>query len=422
MAKQYDKNKHCCVIDARLFQQMFGEDVRLLESPVLLVSTPDGAVFSLSLKCTLGKQELHIVCHLQEPVVDVISFSEDTGAVARTTMLFVGRQGKVISARGTDGQDRNVRFCECAIAGPVDCLTVHNQHLVYSAGRHVCHVPLCHLTETDCHGQCIQGGSVGNSRGCGSRVSVCHVMQHRGSIMHVNVPVKSTVARPVTTHRIKDLLNIIGHLADQRDAIQKTLKHQGATLEQLSAISHIAAQERTISVVVHHCRLDVIDMCVLSDAHQMSLDVTPKQYRTNYEELLCCGGDRKEAELNHLRQYSSSVNICHKETGGLTETMMLQKLLGKTSNENVPNSCRLHRLPNGHSVVLSVHLTADHYTATISTKDVCTLVLMRTAIMDRIQTLDTELGLLGDSEGKQSTSEQQKLLVDVYLKLQQVFL
>ena len=64
-AKQYDKNKHCCVIDARLFQQMFGEDVRLLESPVLLVSTPDGAIFSLSLKCTLGKQELHIVCHLQ---------------------------------------------------------------------------------------------------------------------------------------------------------------------------------------------------------------------------------------------------------------------------------------------------------------------------------------------------------------------
>ena len=92
-------------------------------------------------------------------MVDVISLSEDTGAVAGTTMLFVGRQGKVISARGTDGQDRNVRFSECAIAGPVDCLTVHNQHLVYSTGRHVCHVPLCHLTETDCHGQCIQGAA-----------------------------------------------------------------------------------------------------------------------------------------------------------------------------------------------------------------------------------------------------------------------
>ena len=65
MAKQYDKNKHCCVIDARLFQQMFGEDARLLESPMLLISTSDGAVFSLSLKCTLGKQGLHLVCHLQ---------------------------------------------------------------------------------------------------------------------------------------------------------------------------------------------------------------------------------------------------------------------------------------------------------------------------------------------------------------------
>ena len=246
--------------------------------------------------------------------------------------------------------------------------------------------------------------------------------------MHVNVPVKSTVARPVTTHRIKDLLTTIGRLADQRDAIQKTLKHQGETLEQLSVISHMAAHgnssdvditkrassanmhpftvtvdfrkhwsglsyrcslvvtlhssarlnptpgwrfivivssadtstsksicvpgdfletvvdipdsmllrlpldvvcslayhvtadvacevpEQTISVVVHRCQLDVIDMCVLSDAHQISLDVTPKR-RTNYEELLCSGGDRNEAELNRLRQYSTSVNICHKETG-----------------------------------------------------------------------------------------------------------
>ena len=66
--------------------------------------------------------------------------------------------------------------------------------------------------------------------------------------MHVNVPVKSTVARPVTTHRIKDLLTNIGHLADQRDTIQKTLKHQGATLEQLSVISHMAAQGNSSDV------------------------------------------------------------------------------------------------------------------------------------------------------------------------------
>jgi len=96
--------------------------------------------------------------------------------------------------------------------------------------------------------------------------------------------------------------------------------------------------------------------------------------------------------INRVSHVTRNTNIILELTlpvpclaGGLTETMMLQKLLGKTSNENVPNSCRLHRLPNGHSVVLSVHLTADHYTATISTKDVCTLVLMRTAIMDRIQ-------------------------------------
>ena len=92
-------------------------------------------------------------------MVDVISVSEDTGTTGRSTMLFVGHEGQVMSARVTDRHETSVRFCECAIAGPVDCLTVHNQHLVYSAGRQVCHVPLCHLTETGCHGDSIQGAA-----------------------------------------------------------------------------------------------------------------------------------------------------------------------------------------------------------------------------------------------------------------------
>ena len=66
---------------------------------------------------------------------------------------------------------------------------------------------------------------------------------------------------------------------------------------------------------------------------------------------------------------------------------MLQKLLGEMSSESVVNSCRLHCWPGGHTVVLSIHLNTDHYAVTIKTKDVYTLVLMRTAIMERVQVL-----------------------------------
>ena len=156
-ATMYSNNKRSCVVDAKLFQELFGEDARLLESPILLISTPDGAVFSLPLKCVSRKRELCLVCHLKEPVVDIISFSEDAGVSSgtRSRVIFVGSRGRVVCA-DAGRQDRNVRFTECAIAGPVHCLTVHNQHLVYSTRRQLCYVPLLELTEKDCRGQTVQ--------------------------------------------------------------------------------------------------------------------------------------------------------------------------------------------------------------------------------------------------------------------------
>ena len=148
-AKTYDKNKHFCSVDANLFQALFGEDARLLESPVLLISTPDGAVYSVPLMRGSRKQEPHLVCHLQEPVADVISFSEDAASSgANSCLIFVGNRGRVISA--TAGrQDKTARFTECTIAGPVHCLTVHNRHLVYSTRKQLCYVPLQEFTKIE---------------------------------------------------------------------------------------------------------------------------------------------------------------------------------------------------------------------------------------------------------------------------------
>ena len=157
-AKTYDKNKHFCSVDPNLFQQLFGEDARLLESPVLLISTPDGAVYYVPLMRGSRKQDPRLVCHLQETVADVISFSENaapSGASTCSCLIFVGSRGRVISAT-VGSQDRVVKFTECSIAGPVHCLTVHNHHLVYSTRKQLCYVPLQELTKTECVVRAVQ--------------------------------------------------------------------------------------------------------------------------------------------------------------------------------------------------------------------------------------------------------------------------
>ena len=190
-AKTHDKNKHFCCIDANLFQQMFGEDARLLESPVLLISTPDGAVYTVPLMRGPRKQEPRLVCHLQEPVAGVISFSEDavsSGASNSSCLIFVGSRGRVISATvGT--QDRNARFTECVITGPVHCLTVHNQHLVYSTRRQLCYVPLRELTATGCVRPTVQC-SVWAVNGVVAVVSLCAVTCTTGMHIH-HTPVRN---------------------------------------------------------------------------------------------------------------------------------------------------------------------------------------------------------------------------------------
>ena len=71
---------------------------------------------------------------------------------------------------------------------------------------------------------------------------------------------------------------------------------------------------------------------------------------------------------------------------GLTEATLLRKLLGDITSGG-GNSCRLRCLPDSHSVVVIVCLNNDRYMATINTRDMFTLVHMRTAITERVQVI-----------------------------------
>ena len=81
---------------------------------------------------------------------------------------------------------------------------------------------------------------------------------------------------------------------------------------------HVEVPERTVSVVVHRHRFDTIDMCVSPDDRQVAVvDVTLGR-RGEYEELLRCAGSSGSSDevcVDRLKQYETTVNICHEEAG-----------------------------------------------------------------------------------------------------------
>ena len=81
-------------------------------------------------------------------------------------------------------------------------------------------------------------------------------------------------------------------------------------------VTMVEVPKRTVSIVVHRHRFDAIDMCISPDDHQVSPVVTSSR-RGEYEELLRSAGSGGSDEvcLDRLKQYETTVNICHREAG-----------------------------------------------------------------------------------------------------------
>ncbi|KAG8564866.1 hypothetical protein GDO81_012607 [Engystomops pustulosus] len=108
-------------LDPALFTRLFGVDVAILESPIILCGFPDGQVISFPLKSagvqqscnqssTQGSSEL--LYHLEQPVVSIGAIrmvpgdhnteQPSTGNKACDCLLIVGQQGLVVSVTGGD--------------------------------------------------------------------------------------------------------------------------------------------------------------------------------------------------------------------------------------------------------------------------------------------------------------------------------
>lgn len=120
-----------------LFKLLFGIDAALTKSPVVLCGLPDGRLYHLPLH--LPASRLRILHSLEQPLVLLGSSSaEDTGAGGASTLVAVGKMGRVVLIRAESAAPGKVNcstsFTETRVPGPVICGCTHRNFLYYSTG------------------------------------------------------------------------------------------------------------------------------------------------------------------------------------------------------------------------------------------------------------------------------------------------
>lgn len=137
------------LLEARLFTRLFGVDLAILDSPIILCGFPDGRVAYFPLKnsgsCCENENSLKLLYHLEQPVVSVgatktLAHNVGTdqtigvsGKAACDCVILIGQKGSLVSV--TSGGDQEGAPCEYKkypVKVPVCCTLYCTAGVIYS--------------------------------------------------------------------------------------------------------------------------------------------------------------------------------------------------------------------------------------------------------------------------------------------------
>ncbi len=146
------------VVDDHLYNGLFGADSNLLDSPVVVLGLPDGRVYQMALKSlrnqvaevesqslgtktrsdVLDGMNENMLYDLQEGFVDIITLDCKNNHDEKSDsqcLVFLGQQGKLVTAMHSPSETNQVQYDEHCISGPVTSSCSTTTHVVYSTPR-----------------------------------------------------------------------------------------------------------------------------------------------------------------------------------------------------------------------------------------------------------------------------------------------
>ncbi|KAK5850618.1 hypothetical protein PBY51_001481 [Eleginops maclovinus] len=227
-------------LDSVLFKLLFGIDVALAKSPIILCGLPDGCLCFLPLR--LPGSRLRVLHSLEQPVV-FVGASIATKTSPGQCLVALGELGRVVVIKADKGGSSEARgnitaLIEGCVPGPVVCGCVDKNTLYYSTGSDLL---LLELSER-------KSGGEGQERPTCNTAGVVELLalSVRGRLRRIKLPVRteddrlSSVSNSQVGRSVRDLLSAIGDVCERASVLKTSIKSKNQILQHLNQVLNIS--------------------------------------------------------------------------------------------------------------------------------------------------------------------------------------
>ncbi|KAJ8283156.1 hypothetical protein COCON_G00020060 [Conger conger] len=247
------------LLELVLFRLLFGVDVSLLSSPMILCGLPDGRLCCLPLLLPGGPGVrgqccgVRVLHSLEQPVVFL--------GGGPSCLVGVGRGGALLQVRVGEGPEGPVlRFEERRVPGPVECVCISDTHLYYSTGSDLLALPLAtrppspspassspsrHSAPLSLNVTAVTGLATPTQNPSGAVQLLC--VSHKGRLLQVMLPEQTDrcsvpqVSAAQVGQRIRDLLSSISSVADRGSSLESSIQTKRTALRSLNHVLNICS-------------------------------------------------------------------------------------------------------------------------------------------------------------------------------------
>ena len=137
------------VLEDVLFNDLFGSESNLLDSPCVVLGLPDGRIYQVALKSLRNEAEEssvtknnsevsgltgNMLYHLQDPIINIHTVHDVIEPHGSQCLVLLGSRGKVVTISHSQ-QETSKRYDEHSVAGPVVSSCATKSHIIYCTQR-----------------------------------------------------------------------------------------------------------------------------------------------------------------------------------------------------------------------------------------------------------------------------------------------
>ncbi|KAM5135617.1 Fanconi anemia core complex-associated protein 100 isoform 1-T1 [Mantella aurantiaca] len=264
------------LLEARLFTRLFGVDLAMFDSPIILCGFPDGRVAYFPLKssgsCYENQSSLKLLYHLEQPVVSVGATktgSRDEGAeqpirssvkTPCDCVLLIGQKGSMVSVMsGGESEGAACEYRKHPVKAPVFCTLYSTAGVIYSnhsdlfsmtipsaEDRTTTSAPRCSIVSPVRHNIPMIAAMSENIQSSDGTDLV--LLSSRGRLMLFRLNQKESrgpkpgLESDNTGHKIKELLSGIGSVSDRVSRLKLTVSEKRSSLQKLNQVMSLSRQ------------------------------------------------------------------------------------------------------------------------------------------------------------------------------------